>query len=203
MGIWVLRIIMENPESHFDKRLYSLKDCVFLNSFKRVNWDEIILSLSTQTGVDITTDPTRWNLDTPGYSEIYKSWQIANFNPSAIKWTNYYPTTHFSEDITQSFAKYLRVDVHRSWISKVDPGYYSPWHWDVDDNEQAYLNKGVPKRYSIMMDRPAMGQIFILGKDYLYDCPQGSIFKWNNYKEWHAGINAGMTPKYMFHLLAY
>ncbi len=194
---------MFNPTSHFDKRLYSLKDCAFLNSFKRFNWDDIIASLAKQEGVAITTDPDRWNLDNTEYSKIHQMWLDANFNSASVKWTNYYPGKHFDEEVTKSAAKYLRVNVHRSWISRIDPGYYAPWHWDVDDNEAEYRAKGEPKRYSIMMDSPAMGHIFILGKDYIYDVPQGSIFKWNDYKEWHAGINAGLTPKYMFHLLAY
>lgn len=194
---------MFNPDAYFDRRLYSLKDCAFLNSFKRVDWNDIIKSLSSQEGVAVTTDPDRWNLDNSEYSKIHQMWLNANFNPASVKWTNYYPGKHFSEEVTKSAAKYLRVNVHRSWISRVDPGYYSPWHWDVDDNEAEYRAKGQPKRYSIMMDPPAMGHIFILGKDYIYDVPQGSIFKWNDYKEWHAGINAGLTPKYMFHLLAY
>jgi len=194
---------MFNPDAYFDHRLYSLKDCIFLNSFKRVNWNEVITSLDKIDGVPVTTDPARWNLDNSEYSKIYKMWNDSKFNPASIKWTNYYPGTHFDESITASAAKYLRVNVHRSWISRVDPGYYAPWHWDVDDNEEEYLSKGQPKRYSIMMDPPAMGHIFILGNDYIYNVPQGTIFKWNNYKEWHAGINAGLTPKYMFHLLAY
>ena len=92
---------------------------------------------------------------------------------------------------------------HRSWISRVDPGYYAPWHWDIDDNEKFYLQKGIPTRYSIMIGESFPGQIFIIGQDHIYNCPEGSIFRWNNYKEWHCGINASMVPKYMLHILAY
>jgi hypothetical protein len=68
---------MYNPTAQFNKRLLELKDSYFLNTFKRVNWDEIISSLLTQEGVAVTTDPSRWNLDTPGYNEIYALWQQA------------------------------------------------------------------------------------------------------------------------------
>lgn len=190
--------------SKFDKRLLSLNSCAYLGYYYRYDLAELLLSLSTQEGSSVTTDPTRWNMDNSEYSKIQKLWQDANFNPNSIKWTNYYPVEHYSQDIVDDVASYLRLaGVHRSWISKVDPGYFAPWHWDIDDNEDKYLTKGPIKRYSIMLCEPTVGHIFILGDDYLYNSPQGSIFKWNNYKDWHSGINAGMTPKYMLHILGY
>jgi len=164
----------------------------------------IVASLIDKEGVSVTTDPNRWNFDTPGYADIYKKWQDAKFNPNAIKWTNYYPGNHYSQDIVDNVAAHLKLKgVHRSWISRIDPGYYAPWHWDVDDNEPEYLKKGQVLRYSISLSAPVMGHIFILGEDYLYKMTPGTIFKWKNYKEWHAGINAGMEPKFMFHIIGY
>ena len=199
MGVWISRMIQQ---SVFDKRLLNLQSCAYLGYYYRRDLQKVIGNLSV--GVDITPDLSKWNLDTTGYLDILKMWQDANFNPNSIKWTNYYPDSHYDKDLEEDVAFYLRLNgVHRSWISKVDPGYYAPWHWDVDDNENLYLQKGEIKRYSIMLDTPAVGHIFILGNDYLYNTPQGSIFKWNLYKDWHAGINAGLTSKYMFHILGY
>jgi hypothetical protein len=190
--------------SVFDKRLLSLKNCAFLGYYYRYDLTALISSLSVQEGTTVSTDLARWNTDTDGYTDIYKMWQAARFNANAIKWTNYYPNIHYPESIVTGIERYLRLTgVHRSWISRVDPGYYSPWHWDVDDNEADYLTKGPIKRYSIMLGEPTMGHIFVIGDDYLYNSPQGAIFKWNNYKDWHTGINAGMTPKYMLHILGY
>lgn len=194
---------MDNPTAEFDKRLLKLESSVFLNTYRRIEWQEVIASLLHTEGSSVTTDPSRWNTDTPGYNEIYTLWKNANFNSNSIKWINYYPEIHFNESLVNDIASYLHVNVHRSWISRVDPGYFAPKHWDVDDNEQEYLQKGKILRYSIMMGEPTYGHIFILGNDYIYNCPKGSIFKWNNYKDWHSGINAGMTPKFMLHLLAY
>jgi hypothetical protein len=189
-------------ESAFDKRLLNLNSSAFLGYYYRRNLLKITSNLTD--GIPVTTDLSRWNLETTGYSEIYKMWQNAKFNPNSIKWINYYPDTHFDVDLVNDVAFYLRLTgVHRAWISRVDPGYYAPWHWDVDDNESTYLEKGQIKRYSVMLDKPAIGHVFILGEDYLYNTPVGAIFKWNNYKEWHAGINAGLTPKFMLHILGY
>ena len=202
MGIWVLRI-MFNPSSYFNKRLLDLNSAMYLNTYRRVDWNEVINILPDE-GVEVTTDPTRWKLDTPGYTEIYKMWQDANFNIASIKWTNYYPEKHFSKTIIDDIASYLRLNgVHRSWISRVDPGYFAPLHWDVDDNEDEYMKHGEIFRYSILLGEPTHGHIFILGDDYIFEAPRGSIFKWKNYKDWHSGINAGMKPKFMLHFLGY
>ncbi len=195
---------MFNPSSYYDRRLLNLKSSIYLGSYRRIQWSDLIIDLQNKQGVEVTTNPEYWNLDTPGYSEIYKMWQDANFNKNSIKWTNYYPGTHFAQELVDDVAFYLRLTgVHRSWISRVDSGFIAPWHWDVDDNESAYLEKGPIKRYSVIMGNPTLGHIFILGDDYIYNVPWGSIFKWNNYKEWHSGINAGMCPKFMFHIIGY
>lgn len=168
------------------------------------DWDSIIDQLVDQEGSAVTTDPSRWNLDTPGYNEIFKSWKEANFNSAAIKWINYYPDTHFSNDVVQVVADTFGLTgVHRSWISRIDPGYMAPWHWDVDDNEEEYLKCGPILRYTVIIKPFANGHVFILGNDYYYNLPQHSIIKWDNHREWHSGINAGMEPNWMFHILGY
>ena len=167
-----------------------------------IDWNTVIDTL-INPGVDITVDPAKWQLDTPGYNEIHVMWKSANFNMSAIKWINYYPGKHFDSTITDAVDKHVNVNIHRSWISRIDPGFFAPWHWDVDDNETEYLTKGTPVRYSCFIEKPAHGHIFIIGDDYYYNQPQGTLVKWDNYQAWHSGINAGMTPKYMFHLLGY
>lgn len=190
--------------SVFDKRLLSLKSSAYLGYYYRFNLKALIESLVTQQGTDITSDVSNWNMNTNGYAEIRDMWRSADFNPASIKWTNYYPDINYTQDLVDDVAKYLRLKgVHRSWISRIDPGYYAPWHWDVDDNEAEYLSNGPIKRYSIMLGKPTIGHVFILDEDHLYNVPEGSIFKWNDYKSWHAGINAGMTPKFMFHIIGY
>jgi hypothetical protein len=173
-----------------------------MNNYSVVDWKAITASL--EDGVDITPDLGRWHLATPGYMEIYKMWNDAKFNKASIKWTNFYPGKHFPQELVDDIAVHLQLSgVHRSWISRVDPGYYAPWHWDVDDNEAEYLKSGPIKRYSIMISGPTLGHIFMLGDKYIVNSPMGDVVEWSNYKEWHSGINAGMSPKYMFHILGY
>ena len=167
-------------------------------------WNNIINSLSVLEGTSITTDKERWNIDTPGYMEIYQIWRDANFNASSIKWINYYPGKDFEQDIVDNVAAHLQFQgVHRAWISRIDPGYMAPWHWDVDDNEDEYLQKGPIKRYTVIIKDFAKGHVFILNDDYYTKCKVGELIAWPNSRDWHSGINAGMEPNYMLHILGY
>lgn len=195
---------MFNPNAGYDKRLLELKNSVYLHNFRRVDWDKLLIELQDKEGSIVTTDPTRWAMDNENYSEIEKLWKDNNFNVNSIKWTNYYPKKDFDEQIVTDVASYVRLEgIHRSWISRVDPGYFAPPHWDVDDHEQEYLEKGPIKRYSIFLNRPTIGHVFILSDEYLYNLPQGSIIKWNDHRAWHTGINGGLSSKYMLHILGY
>jgi hypothetical protein len=200
MGIWVFRMI---ETSQFDKRFLSLKSTTYLGYYYRHDLSELVKSLTDNPGTDVMSNLQR-HTETPAYKEIHSLWESSKFNKDSMQWINYYPSKDYSQELVDDISFYLRLNgVHRSWISRVDPGNFAPWHWDVDDNEQEYLMKGEIKRYSITLCEPTMGHIFIVGEDYLYNAPQGSIFKWNNHREWHTGINAGMTPKFTFHILGY
>jgi hypothetical protein len=163
-------------------------------------WASIIENLTE--GSTVTVDPVRWNLDNPEYQKIFNIWKQANFNFNSIKWTNYYPGVHFSSDVVDQQKELLKLTkVHRSWISKIDSGYMAPWHWDVDDNEEEYLKYGSIVRYTVIVEEMAHGHILIIGNDHYYNQPANTVIRWTNYKEWHSGINAGMSPNYLFHIL--
>jgi hypothetical protein len=168
-----------------------------------INWDGIIANLTSLEGETVSTDASRWNMENLEYSKIHNMWKEAQFNEAAMKWTNYYPGKHFSEDIVNAVASELNLVVFRSWISRVDPGFFAPWHWDVDDHEEEYLKVAPIVRYSCFITPPQMGHIFILGDAYYFKQPQGTLLRWNTYRDWHTGINAGLKPKFMFHIVGH
>lgn len=172
--------------------------------YNKINWHELVDSLSVNPGKEIVVDFDNWNLATPGYSEIYKLWKDADFNPDSIKWINYYPEKDFDPAIVYKLSDYLNLaGIHRAWISKINPGFFAPWHWDVDEDEEEYKKHGEIKRYSCFISGCSLGHIFILGDDYYYNQNPGTLVKWKKYNEWHAGINGGLIPKYMLHIIGY
>jgi hypothetical protein len=160
-----------------------------------INWNSVIANLTD--GKVVTVDPARWKMSNPEYKKMLELWKSKNFNTDSVKWTNYYDTQHLQTKL----ADELNIIPLRSWISCVEPGYMTGYHYDIDDNEQSYQQQGSLKRYSIFISEPCVGHVFILGKEYFYNNPVGTIVKWDDYKEWHNGINGGLENKYMFHIL--
>jgi hypothetical protein len=169
-----------------------------------VNWSDVIANIAHKEGSVVSTDLTRWNSANTAYDEIYSKWKKANFNEHSIRWINYYPEIDYSTQIVDTVADSLRLTgVHRSWISRIDPGYMAPWHWDVDDNEDKYLKSGEIIRYTIIAQNFSIGQIFILNDQHYYNVETGLVIKWKTHRDWHCGINASMERNYMFHILGY
>lgn len=162
-----------------------------------IDWSLVIKSL--QNGSIVSVDPLRWNLKNPQYKKILDLWKTNNFNTNAVRWINYYEYG----DIENQISSQLNIKPLRSWISCVEPGYMTGYHYDVDDNEEEYLKFGELQRFSIFIGEPDVGQIFILGNQYHFNKPQGTILKWNHHREWHNGINGGLKNKYMFHIIGY
>jgi hypothetical protein len=161
-----------------------------------IDWDLIIDNL--KDGKVITVDPDKWDMSNPEYKEMLDLWQSNNFNTSSVRWINYY-----EQDLGITVANQLGIIPVRSWISCVEPGYMTGYHYDIDDNEKEYLKRGKLKRYSVFMNKPEVGHLFILGTDYHFNKPQGSVVEWKHYKDWHQGINGSFTNKYMFHLIGF
>jgi len=162
-----------------------------------IDWNKVIDNL--KDGKVVTVDPARWNMNNSEYAEILRLWKDSNFNTDSVKWTNYYDTKDIEKELSEQFF----VTPLRSWISCVEPGYMTGHHYDIDDNETEYLKLGKIKRFSVFISKPSVGQLFIMGSNYYYNMEQGAVLEWNNYREWHNGINGSLSNKYMFHLLGY
>jgi hypothetical protein len=162
-----------------------------------INWNTTISNL--KNGRVVTVDPDRWNMSNPEYQSMLDLWKSKNFNTDSVKWTNYYDT----KDLETEVAQQVSITPLRSWISCVEPGYMTGYHYDIDDNEKEYLTHGILKRYTVFISEPDVGHVFILGKEYFYNKVPGTILKWGNYRDWHNGINGGLSNKYMFHIIGY
>ena len=173
------------------------------NCSDRIDFEKIVDNLKNRPGKDVLPDKKLWNERNPGYGKLFSMWESGNFNLASAKWTNYYPGQDYPEQVTSIFEDMLGMKTVRAWISRVDPGYCTPWHWDTDDNEQYYLSLGSLKRFSCHISKPEFGHVFILGKEAHYFWQQGDVHEWNNHCAWHAGFNCGVKPKFMLQLLTY
>jgi hypothetical protein len=81
------------------------------------------------------------------------------------------------------------------------PGQCVPYHYDVEDKEKEWLDEGGLVRYVCFIDKPQFGHVLILEDKCLYNVKTHEIYKWDNYRSFHAGANCGTTPYYLFHFL--
>jgi hypothetical protein len=174
--------------------------CEFvLNCSEYVDWQLIIASISATRGRIVVP-----NKDTSDkeYQDLYKIWDAAGLNYSSARWENYYPGD-YCKTISSTFETILDVTHIRSWISRIDPGYSAPWHYDIDHDEQEYLKLGKLRRFICFIGDPAPGHISIVNDRSFYNEASGNVYEWNDYRAWHAGANVGLVPKYQYNFLSY
>ncbi|NBP57264.1 hypothetical protein EBU71_12170 [bacterium] len=177
-----------------------------------INWDSIIDICKSRTDGDFNSVKTvvdrsegSWK-DNPellgSYREVIQLWDKAGYELEKIEWYDYYPGTHFDINVQNIFSKIVNAIPRRVFVSELWPGRLVPYHWDVEDNEKEWLLEGDLKRWTVFMDKPQDGHVFLLeDHDAFYDVPQHGIWEWDHYKNWHAGANCGYEPYYLFHFL--
>lgn len=169
-----------------------------------INWSEIILSLNSKEGLCVSFEHSEnIPMQADGAYEIYNNFKKANYNFSVIRWYDYFPGEHFDKSVEDKFGEIVNCKPCRSWISRVDPGYYAPYHWDIDEKENEYLRMGSLKRFTCFITEPKFGQVMIVEDQCLYNQPVNTIYQWPSYRSWHAASNSGLEPQYLYQFLGY
>lgn len=179
------------------------------NSSDVINWDEVISGLeqhdfSQHPGP--STGPTHKEGDPiPRLNECTELWKRAGYKSveegGTVQWDMFFPGVHFDQNIVDKFVEYFKVEHYDSaWISRVRPGNFAPMHWDVNDHEEELLKQPDRMRWHAHISKPAFGHVFVVNDICLYGKEQGSAYRWNDRRYWHAGSNCGLVPKYQFNL---
>lgn len=178
----------------------------YIGNCSNINWNGLRNSLLNREGKIITMDLKNFNSQDKRYVEIFNNLSKANFNEDSAKWTNYYSGLDYSQSVDNVLLDWLGLNgLHKTWVSRIDPGYYAPWHWDVDDYEEEYLKKGSIRRFSGFIDpkEKGMAHVFTIEKDAICNTNSGDFYEWSNYKSWHSGMNGGLYSKFMYHVLGW
>lgn len=119
-------------------------------------------------------------------------------------WEMHFPGQQFSDTVVEKFMLFVGINnAVNCWISKIYPGDVAPWHWDITDDEKTLCFDKDLKRFHCHIDIPRSGHVFIVEDQCLYNQEQGNVYQWPSRKSWHAGANAGLTPKYLFNFWGY
>jgi hypothetical protein len=167
-----------------------------------INWREIVNSLKDQSPAYIgprhkITDKIK------GMEEISSFWENCNYKSihegGVAGWDMFLPDINFDRSIINNFIKWTGIKNEGptyAWISRINPGYMAPWHWDVTDDETMLSKESIRFHCHIIPSAP--GHSFFVEDKCFCNQKIGDVFKWSDRKLWHAGSNCGVTPKYMF-----
>jgi hypothetical protein len=174
----------------------------FIGNCTSVDWDSVIDSIAELTG-EARTYNKDFYLNVDGrFNEIIEIWKTAGYDKSnSVEWINYYPDKHFDSAVVKQFEEYTGTTCARAWVSKIRPGKYAPYHWDIDDYEEEYLAQGQLVRYTAHPCVPTLGQVLIVEEHLFHNEAQGNVYKWASHHNWHAGGNCSFKPKYLFNYL--
>ena len=174
----------------------------FLGPCNKINWQQLIDSIANQQGEVRTYGVDFYQNKDGRFDEIIRLWKSAKYDKAGtVEWINYYPGKHFDSLVVEQFEQFTNTKCVKAWVSRINPGKYAPYHWDVDDNEETYLAQGELVRYTAHPTVPVLGQVFILQDHVFHNEAQGNIYKWPTHRAWHAGGNCSFKPKYLFNFL--
>lgn len=175
---------------------------VFVGNCDTINWQALIDSLDGVEGDRRAYGVDFYKNEDGRFNEIIDLWKKAGYDKSnTVEWINYYPGKHFSDQVVKDFEKFTGCSCARAWISKIRPGRYAPYHIDIDDNEEEYLKQGELVRFTAHAGISKMGQVLIVDEMVFHMEKQGNVYRWGNYRAWHAGGNCSFEPKYLFNFL--
>lgn len=134
--------------------------------------------------------------------QMKENWEKAGYlSNGAVQWINFYAGQHYDHSYVDKFANLVNADPINTWVSTIPVGKCVPWHWDIIANYKQYKNDSKMVRYSLFLDEPQIGHIFVLGDQAFHFIEQGAVYKWIKWDEWHLGMNAGFETKHMFHFI--
>lgn len=166
-----------------------------------IDWNRVIEECASNAPEYIGPSHKRGD-NLPGLNTILDIWDDAGYvlekNGGTVSWDMFIPGKQFDERVLETFANYYNLDkITSAWISRIHPGRFAPIHWDVHDDEEQLDDR--PK-YHCHIGKPQWGHIFVVGDNCLYNQPQGTTYRWESRRLWHAGTNCGLVPKYLFNL---
>lgn len=169
-----------------------------------INWNSLIHEIENTEPTYIGPSHKKGDL-IPELTEVTDLWERAGFKTvhegGNVGWDMFVSGKAFDSSIAQSFCEFVGIESYNScWISRIHVGNFSPWHWDVNDHEETLSKRLDIRRFHCHISPPCHGHVLIVDCQSFYNQPLGSTYEWPSRKSWHAGMNCGLIPKYLFNL---
>lgn len=176
----------------------------FGNCSNEIDWNALLADLDLQDPAYIGPRHKAGD-NAPGIDHVANLWKDAGYKTKPeggnASWDMFLPGINFNKDLVLSFAKCVGLESYTAaWISRINPGYVAPWHWDVTDDDVVLSQKNCIRYHChIQPQDKGFGQALIIEDTYLYNQKQGEIYCWPDRKSWHGAVNCGLHPFYSFH----
>jgi hypothetical protein len=176
----------------------------YIGVCNKIDWNDIIKQLASATPTYVGPSHKEGDL-IPGLKNVTDLWNRAGFKTvhqgGNVGWDMFISGHSFDEKIAEKFCEFVGLDSYTScWISRINIGHFSPWHWDVNDDEAELAKRQDIRRFHCHISPPEHGHVLIVEDKCFYNQPQGSVYEWPSRQSWHAGMNSGLVPKYLFNL---
>jgi hypothetical protein len=177
------------------------------NSNEFMNWPELMkLLTSTPPRLRGNDQEDDIHVNNPKVEALIKIWKKAGYIDSpSVQWVDFLPHEHFPKEWIEKFASYVNVEPAGCWVSAVPPGHLVPWHPDykMPEQEAEFLAIGVPVHYTVHICEPSFGQVLIVDNHAIYNPAQGDVYRWDDWQDWHGGMNMGTQTKYLFNFFGW
>jgi hypothetical protein len=176
----------------------------YYGNFQEVDWNSILTSIKSQQPEYVGPRHRAGDEKAPGVDEVADIWSNAGYttidNGGNASWDMFLPEINFDKEIVFKFAKFVNVESYtNAWISRVNPGFVAPWHWDVTDNETTLAQKNCVRFHChIQPLNEIVGHTLIVEDTCLYNQKPGEVYEWSDRRNWHGAANCGTEPMYLF-----
>jgi hypothetical protein len=175
------------------------------NCLSRLSCNELISEIKNHS-----VDPFHGHMDidpsNPFYNEsVYQTNILRNagYDEHTVEYTHYQSGVHFDLKYQKILGEITNCNPIMCWVSEIRPGKCTPWHWDINPDEEEHKKLGTLVRYFMFVTPPAPGHIFVTEDDAYYNEEQGSIYQYADIHSWHAGSNIGLISKMLLTLTGY
>jgi hypothetical protein len=174
---------------------------LYLGNFQnQIDITQILSEIKNSKGDRRVFDGSYFDMTKPGFDIILDNWKKSDYQLSMIEWFNYYSGIHFNKIHSELFGSIFNAEPIKVWISEIRPGKCFPYHWDADYDTKKYIEDKMV-RYQMFIEDYKIGHFFVLDDITLVGYKSGDVYKWKDYRVWHAGGNIGFESKFIFNFL--
>lgn len=131
---------------------------------------------------------------------LNKLWIDSKYNLDSARWSLWSDSDYkgYAPSVDDAFSKFVGLEHVESWVSRVGPGCTAPYHPDVDDYLNEFLDRGDIIRYTCHIGEQSPGAGFFLANECFYSETNGNAYEWDHFMQMHGGANCGVKPHWMY-----